>query len=687
MVLVHTTAVSGGLVGNAISQKLLGTNMLFHSDRTTEQSTFNDVIDRIGMTSIRYPGGTITEEYFDIANPDARVQNNILDVLSGANNVRTQQVTTLSEYVAFATAKGGDPVIVLPTYRYFDPATGTVRPEAEAEFRAFIRELMSDQYGQIDKVIIELGNEWYQNRFEWSIEEFGQLQKLIAGWIDDEAQSMGLRDDLTLLVQAGRSEADNGSLSAHFAGSGAPQVDGVLTHIYATNSAGNPMAVGGAVGKRLKEIHDAWAPAIGADFQLAVTEWNVGENGESTNIINGTMRSAPLLRVYTEMLQGGVDMAMIWSAHTNGPAGLSTSGGGGSSLSPTGYFYNMLSQSTNGLQLVDPAGQFKLNDQHGNALGYTYSFAGQGRSVTYFASGTDASISLQASMAGLYNKGAYVYARILDVAPGHVAQDYWSGAAVTYETNIALGGLQKLFKATLNPYQMVELHIVEGQGVRLSGDDRHYISDRLTGTHFDDVIDGHGGNDRLRGRDGNDRIDGGSGRDILLGERGYDILNGGDGDDFLYGGRGDDMLFGGNGDDLLRGNLNNDELHGGAGVDLLYGGGGNDRLFGGDDRDYLLGENGNDILDGGRGNDNLRGGAGADVFVFRNADYGYDRVMDYEMGKDRIDLTDFAFASLDQVRSLASDTAYGLKINFGGGNVLMIENIFLAQFDDITFML
>ena len=688
MVLVQATAVSGGLVGNAVSQKLLGTNMLFHSDRTTEEGTFCDVIDRIGVTSIRYPGGTVTEEYFDITNPDARVQSNIMDILSGAQNVRTKEVTTLSEYVAYACEKGGVPSLVLPTYRYFDEATGTVRETAEADFRGFIRELLSDHYGEVGEVVIELGNEWYQNRFDWTLEEFGRLQMQIASWIDDEASAMGLRGDVTLLVQAGRSEADNTSLASHFGGPGAPQVDGVLTHIYATNSKGNTMGMGGSIGRRLDEIHDAWGPVIGEDFELAVTEWNVGENGEETNLINGIMRSAPLLRVYAEMLQGGVDMAMIWSAHTNGPAGLSTSGGGGSDLSPTGYFYNMLSQSTNGLQLVDPDGQFKLSDGAGNALGYTYSFAGQGRSVTYFASGVDAAFTLQASMAGHYSQGAYVYARILDVAPGDVAQDYWSGAAVTYQTNLSFGGgAQQIFEATLNPYQMVELHIVQGQGVTLSGDDLNYIADELTGTFFDDTIEGYGGNDRLRGRNGDDWIDGGSGRDILQGDWGADTLIGGDGDDFLYGGRGDDLMYGGDGSDVLRGNLNDDEMHGGAGVDFLFGGGGNDILNGDDDRDDLRGQNGNDRLDGGTGADSLHGGGGQDVFVFRNSGYGYDRVRDYEIGQDSIDFTDFAFDNLQQVRVLTSETDYGLKINFGDGNVLLIEDLVLAQFDDITFLL
>ena len=140
-----------------------------------------------------------------------------------------------------------------------------------------------------------------------------------------------------------------------------------------------------------------------------------------------------------------------------------------------------------------------------------------------------------------------------------------------------------------------------------------------------------------------------------------------------------DVLWGGAGNDILRGNRDNDDLRGGNGIDNLYGGHGHDTLFGDKDKDYLLGENGNDRLDGGTGNDNLTGGGGADIFVYRNSDYGYDRVKDFEIGIDKIDVTHFGFSSFSQVQDLASDTDFGLRIDFGGGNVLMLEGLSEAE--------
>jgi Ca2+-binding RTX toxin-like protein len=61
-------------------------------------------------------------------------------------------------------------------------------------------------------------------------------------------------------------------------------------------------------------------------------------------------------------------------------------------------------------------------------------------------------------------------------------------------------------------------------------------------------------------------------------------------------------------------------LHGDAGNDQLYGGGGNDTLI------------------GGTGNDLLIGGAGNDIFVFQTANDGNDKIGDFAIGQDVVNL-------------------------------------------------
>ncbi|MBL4543940.1 MAG: hypothetical protein JKP97_19525, partial [Rhodobacteraceae bacterium] len=72
----------------------------------------------------------------------------------------------------------------------------------------------------------------------------------------------------------------------------------------------------------------------------------------------------------------------------------------------------------------------------------------------------------------------------------------------------------------------------------------------------------------------------------------------------------------------------------GDGVGVVAGGG-NDTLRGGD---------GDDGVWGGIGNDLLTGGAGADRFVFAAGDDA-DTITDFEDGIDKLDLSDFGFAS------------------------------------------
>ncbi len=230
-------------------------------------------------------------------------------------------------------------------------------------------------------------------------------------------------------------------------------------------------------------------------------------------------------------------------------------------------------------------------------------------------------------------------------------------------------------------------------------------ADRLTGDESANALTGGTGNDTLRGQGGEDRLDGGDGadnlrsgneNDTLLGRDGDDILvaldgndqiGSGGGNDFAYGGRGDDTINGNSGEDNIRGNRGNDVLDGGADTDIIRGGGGNDTVIGSFGDDFLFGENGADRIEGGDGNDVMRGGisgsAGdgfADVFVFTAGD-DFDAIKDFENGTDAIDLTDFGFASFAQVEALAEDRPSGLRIDFGGGDVLFIDNLLLAQFD------
>ena len=98
----------------------------------------------------------------------------------------------------------------------------------------------------------------------------------------------------------------------------------------------------------------------------------------------------------------------------------------------------------------------------------------------------------------------------------------------------------------------------------------------------------------------------------------------------------------------------------------------NDLLDGGAGNDILLGRGGADILMDGRGEDRLWGGSGADTFVLA-ADGTADRILDFERGKDRLDLSDWPMLyGTDQLSWTVTD--WGAKIRFGD-ETLRIESL------------
>lgn len=117
----------------------------------------------------------------------------------------------------------------------------------------------------------------------------------------------------------------------------------------------------------------------------------------------------------------------------------------------------------------------------------------------------------------------------------------------------------------------------------------------------------------------------------------------------------------------IGGSGGDDAREGTAGRDLVMGYGGNDRLFGlaGDDdlhgdegRDWLAGGAGADLVVGGAGDDLLAGGEGADVFEFRRGS-GRDVVVDFERGRDRLDLTDHDLDTWAKVQGAIRGDGFG----------------------------
>ncbi len=246
----------------------------------------------------------------------------------------------------------------------------------------------------------------------------------------------------------------------------------------------------------------------------------------------------------------------------------------------------------------------------------------------------------------------------------------------------------------------------------LTGDARGNLLDGMGGS---DTLVGAGGDDFLYGGGGDDRLDGGTGNDIagygggnagvsislavagpqavggnfgtdtfvsiegLAGSAFADTLSGDTGANDLYGAQGDDSLSGGAGDDELEGSLGNDTLDGGAGFDVAsyedaegavtvdlriagaqnVGGGegldtfiGIEGVFGSEEGDTLIGDDNANLLNGDEGDDTLTGGLGADRFRISE---GNDVILDFKVGTDKFDLSEYGFDGFASVRPFLSE--------------------------------
>ncbi|MBY0227543.1 MAG: calcium-binding protein [Hyphomicrobium sp.] len=242
------------------------------------------------------------------------------------------------------------------------------------------------------------------------------------------------------------------------------------------------------------------------------------------------------------------------------------------------------------------------------------------------------------------------------------------------------------------------------------------------------IINGGAANDILFGGLGDDIITGGAGTgtNLLIGDAGNDILIGGDGADALDGGLGIDHMTGGLGNDSyyvdnvsdvvneINPNEGRDRIYTtvsysmtgtAAGVELAYllgtaninltgngldnaitGNSGDNVIDGGNGNDSISTGAGNDTLIGGAGNDTLSGGAGADTFVFAPGS-GRDTITDFNTAEDKLDLN--AYAGINTAAELspyASNSGVNMVVNLGGGNVITINNMQVAQIHDGMFV-
>ena len=235
---------------------------------------------------------------------------------------------------------------------------------------------------------------------------------------------------------------------------------------------------------------------------------------------------------------------------------------------------------------------------------------------------------------------------------------------------------------TANEFIFAEAQPVDFAGATINGTSgKDVINENFVDVDGEQIS--AGGQTILAGAD-DDTIYDGAGDDLIYGEGGSDTFYAGDGADQYFGGVGGDdrvlysrstigltidMTDGANSTGIAAGDTFSD-------IKSLYGTDYDDVIIGGAGAAWLYGEAGDDVLVDTTDAEKLVGGSGSDVFRFLDGDGEQERVMDFALGVDKLDvslwgltsLTDAGFSLAEYVNGQGDPQGY-LMLSFNGNDV------------------
>ena len=630
------------VVANTISASHFGVNYVTSVNSFGAGSDYASIIQHLGASAIRYPGGTVTEQYL---NPGSAVWRDLYqrgwDETRAADGKIIEGPGRLFEY---AHTHDLGVQFVLPTMDLVRTQNGriVVDQAAVGQVKALVSDVLAGRFGAVDIDHFEIGNEYYFYS-DLSAEEYGKvadaLIKAVDGAIQDHARAANLPanwDAPKIAVQAGAGwqEGDNTTIINSLSQGALDAVDSVVVHYYAPS-----LEETDTRDRHLDQIQE-WQDAVGPrPLDYFASEWNIYDAGAADT---GMAQASALISGFETLLAAGVDSASIWGAQFRWlDAGLSSNFGGpdlsqtDARLSVAGEIIASMEESLIGLRAIDMANSdmitaAKTNGSNVAPSDDTFvvnSFGNEDRAVIYISSRSDRPLQLKLDPASYFGGYTHIWGETLtsidDPATTWANESDPNTPHGLPEFDLLSENQLTNGNVTVPAHGILRVSVqLSNDGVTMNDHDPIFASDidyddEMTGSEFDDRMAAHVGRDVLTGRGGNDAIRGGADSDYVYG---------GTGDDALFGDDGNDRLFGGDGRDEVSGGYGNDYVQGGGGNDIVTGGEGNDRVFGG---------KGDDIVSGGRGNDALSGGDGADYFVSAAGAHGFITDFDSTEG-DRI---------------------------------------------------
>lgn len=372
---------------------LFGGNVLSYRNSLDAQNGYAGAIDDLGVTNLRFPGGSLTEYYFDINIPDSAV-----GVHSETGQIKP--LIPLSDFMSFAAANGHTATIVIPTRHYLSEdrdENGDRYAEIDEDaLRTYVRDVASGEFGGAEIAAFEIGNEYWHSA-DMSAVEYGRVAAEMVKIVDDEISLIS--DDhpeaasIDIIVQMGQNDG-TGDLSDILAGQTSAEIVEEFEQRYDLDLDGDAVYAGGGVNYAnianemiISEFERAGAiEAVdgivahvysqGSDYENSrtfllnqieatwhedyegletyVTEWNLKA---STGKLDGEedfglYQAAEMLNIVEEFALYDVESANVWPLIQVTDNALSIKGVYGETNAP-GAMFQMMAENLPGKELLD----------------------------------------------------------------------------------------------------------------------------------------------------------------------------------------------------------------------------------------------------------------------------------------------------------------------------------------------
>ncbi|MBO9451075.1 hypothetical protein J7426_12445 [Tropicibacter sp. R16_0] len=337
---------------SGLPSHLFGGNFLFHRDTLGDDGPFEEAADALGFTTVRYPGGSVTEEFFDISNPDnERVYDPKIEDY--------RDLTPLSEFLDYAHSTNVAVQIVLPTVNYLSEdvdLNGDRFSNVDEEgLSKFVTDVVGGVYGEAEVISFELGNEYWGQ--DMSSVEYGRVASKMADIVSSTVEALdgdypGAKD-IGIVVQVGTNfgssslddqydhlrngsdiieaierdydiELDSDTL--HNSGTvdwihvneqllqaevqeqlDDGSITGVVTHLYSREP-----AIEGSGENPMKWLDDHWLDDH-PDLDVYVSEWNQKGNTQALDKDDyGLYQASEMLDLIETMHEYSTDVAHVW---------------------------------------------------------------------------------------------------------------------------------------------------------------------------------------------------------------------------------------------------------------------------------------------------------------------------------------------------------------------------------------